>query len=195
MSYRQLENVDEKILNATIEIGSRSSSCKPSTKAIATECGISEFVIYDHFSTKDNLIAEADKIVIEKVFAVEDKLLGGGADVKTFWNKMVDFYITSPFIIGWTLNFSHLFPRCNELFNCKESEKVLTSRAKANLIKLGYHLDNDYAYYYTWMWIYRNIVTYAALSIYSGLADFPAAREGSFALCFTGLNSFQRTYD
>lgn len=192
MAFRILENIDEKILDTTIEYGSRITTEKPSTKSIAKVCGVSEFVIYDHFSSKENLVAEADKRVMNKLYRVQKKLYCQNIDFKTFWYKMVDYFVTNPTITGWTMNYGYIFPRTKEPTGSKDAENKIMEMGKEALISLGFHLNNDNAYLFTWMWIYRSIVTYAALVIFAGMADFPAAREGSYNLCFNGVSSCLR---
>jgi AcrR family transcriptional regulator len=75
MSYRHLDNIDEKIINATIQIGSSNEANKLSTKEIAKACEISEFVIYDHFKSKDNLISITDHKIFEDSAAYVEQLI------------------------------------------------------------------------------------------------------------------------
>jgi len=59
MARRNLRNIDQRIINRTIEEGAIKGIDDISTKKIASLLRITEPTIYVHFGTKDNLLKEA----------------------------------------------------------------------------------------------------------------------------------------
>jgi AcrR family transcriptional regulator len=143
MSYRHLDNIDEKIINATIQIGSSNEANKLSTKKIAKACEISEFVIYDHFKSKDNLISITNHKIFEDSAAyVEQLILVEHQPFEVYWNKMVDFFLQNQNYVGWSINYGHIFPRPEKPADNDEFREDITAEARKCFSYLN--LKNDW---------------------------------------------------
>lgn len=70
MARRNLRNVDQRIINRTIEEGAAKGIDGISTKKIASLLRITEPTIYVHFGTKDNLLKEAYKTAVATLYDI-----------------------------------------------------------------------------------------------------------------------------
>jgi AcrR family transcriptional regulator len=193
MSYRHLDNIDEKIIDATILVGATNGANKLSTKEIAKACGISEFVIYDHFKSKEKLLSTADQKVAEIFNDAAKSQLEKNPDFKTFWNAMVDLLITMPNIASFSINYGHIFPRIPRPEDFDEFlETEILPIAEESFERWDIHFEKDYLYTYMWMWIARSIFTYAQFIIGKSLEDRPESREISCTAAQNAILSFRR---
>lgn len=184
MSFRHLDNIDEKIIEATIQIGSSNGANRLSTKEIAKACDISEFVIYDHFKSKDNLVSIADHKVFEESAAyAEDLILNRHMKFEEFWNNMVDFFIQRPNYTGWSINYGHIFPRPQETADTDDFRIDITVEAKKCLSHTS--IKDDWEFCFVWMLLFRSVVCFAQLLINKELDDTPEIRHLS---CGSSLN-------
>jgi AcrR family transcriptional regulator len=189
MSYRHLDNIDERIIDATIEIGSHNGANRLSTKEIAKACNISEFVIYDHFKSKDNLVSITDHKVFEDASNyAEELIIKDKMKFEQFWNKMVDYYLARPNFTGWTINYGHIFPRPEKSLDTEEFRVDLTNEAKRCMAHTT--LKEDWEFCFMWMWIFRNIVCFAQLILSQELDNTEAIRHASCMASYQGLSGF-----
>jgi AcrR family transcriptional regulator len=70
MARRNLRNIDQRIINRTIEEGAAKGIDGISTKKIASLLRITEPTIYVHFGTKDNLLKEAYKTAVATLYDI-----------------------------------------------------------------------------------------------------------------------------
>jgi Transcriptional regulator len=189
MSFRHLDNIDEKIIDATIQIGSSNGANRLSTKEIAKLCGISEFVIYDHFRSKDNLISIANHRIFDEVAVVISQLLGKeNVGFETFWNRMVDWYISHPNYTTWSIHYGHVFPRAEKPFD--EDDFLVDSTREARLVLKNSENQEDWKVCYLSLWILRNIIYFAQLVLSKQLDNTPEIRGFSCATSYGGVKQF-----
>jgi hypothetical protein len=192
MSYRHLDNIDEKIINATIQIGSSNEANKLSTKEIAKACEISEFVIYDHFKSKDNLISITNHKIFEDSAAyVEQLILVEHQPFEVYWNKMVDFFLQNQNYVGWSINYGHIFPRPEKPADSDEFREDITAEARKCFSYLN--LKNDWEYYFFYMWMFRSFVFFAQFVLNGELQDTPETRSVSCHFYLVGIQNFEKT--
>jgi AcrR family transcriptional regulator len=193
MSYRHLDNIDEKIIDATILVGSTNGANKLSTKEIAKSCDISEFVIYDHFRSKEKLLSAADHKVTALLNEMGKKFIDEGMDFDHFYNAMIDYLLSVPNYTSFLINYGHLFPRTSKPEDFDEFlQNELFPTAKAYLEKIGIHYDRDYLYAYNWMWLGRCLLTYAQFIIGKSLEDKIDVRATSCGFAKLGALAFQK---
>jgi AcrR family transcriptional regulator len=189
MSYHKLDNIDEKIVDATIRVGSRNGANRLSTKEIAKECGISEFVIYDHFQSKENLINIADHKVFEISSAQAQELFDHPAfGFEEVWNGMIDWFLAHPDLVTWILNYGHIFPRAEKPADVDDFRADIAQVARRSFKDNS--LTEDWEYCYVYMWLFRSMVCFAQFLITGELDNTPAIREKSFLLTYKGFMSF-----
>lgn len=192
MSYRQLDNIDEKIILATLKIGSSKGANHLSTKDIAKECDVSEFVIYDHFDTKAGLVSAVEKYVVKKLDEDnEEVVFKEKADFTTFLTKTLDFYLKNPEYTGWTLSYGHIFPRAVAPEDTKEFFENLDMLGKKYLNAMGFKFEGDGVYGYVWSLIYRHIVSYAGSVSNGTIKDTKENRDYVIGLATRGVNSYK----
>jgi AcrR family transcriptional regulator len=189
MSYRRLDNIDEKIVDATIKVGSRNGANRLSTKEIAKECAISEFVIYDHFQSKDNLVNIADHKVFEIASVEAERLFENEAlSFKDIWNGLVNWFLAHPDLVTWTLNYGHIFPRAEKPSDVQDFRADIAQVAR-RCVKNS-NLTQDWEYCYLYMWLFRSIVCFTQFLITGELDDTPEIREKSYLSTYQGFSSF-----
>jgi hypothetical protein len=191
MSYRHLDNIDEKIIDATILVGSTNGANKLSTKEIAKACDISEFVIYDHFKTKERLLSSANLKVSQAFNDAANAAFEQNPDFASFWNAMVDYSLANVNYTSFSINYGYIFPRTSKPDDYDDFLQNCTLPfAKPMLEKWGVKLDKDYLYAYNWMWLVRSILTYAQFVIGKSLEDTPEIRQISCSFAFKGYLAF-----
>lgn len=191
MSYRFLDNIDEKIIDATIKVGSENGTNKLSTKEIAKFCSISEFVIYDHFKSKENLVSTADKKIAEAIMDEALKILGSNVNPFFFYSAMVDFCLLKKEYTAFTINYGHIFPRTSKPVDYDQFAKtVFLPAAKEGASFFHIRLIDDASTLYLWLWLIGNVIIYSQLVLEGSLEDTPAKRKESAQLVITGLRSF-----
>jgi AcrR family transcriptional regulator len=112
MSRRIIENAEEKIIEASIQIGAARKDGSLSTRDIAKVAGISEFVIFSHFQNKKNLLTACLRTVEKRFF--EADLAAAKAypsDYFAFFNALLDWCLSHPVDTQFLLTYSLLLPR------------------------------------------------------------------------------------
>jgi AcrR family transcriptional regulator len=193
MSYRHLDNIDEKIIDATILVGSTNGANKLSTKEIAKACDISEFVIYDHFKSKEHLLSTADVKVAQAFDDAASAAFERNPNFGPFWYAMVDYSLANPNYTSFSINYGYIFPRTSKPEDYDDFLKnSILPFAKPMLEKWGVHLDKDYLYAYNWMWFVRSVLTYAQFVIGKSLEDTAEIRNISCSLAYQGYLAFAK---
>jgi hypothetical protein len=192
MSYRQLDNIDEKIILATLKVGSSKGTNHLPTKDIAKECDVSEFVIYDHFDTKAGLVSAVEKYVVKKLDEDNEKtVFEEKADFPTFLAKTLEFYLKNPEYTGWTLSYGHIFPRAVAPEDNQEFYANLNKLGEKYLNKMGFHFEGKDIYAYYWSWVYRHIVNYAGSVNNGTIVDNEENRKNVVKVMAKGLDAFK----
>lgn len=192
MSFRHLDNIDEKIIDATIRVGSTNGANKLSTKEIAKACAISEFVIYDHFQSKENLVSVADKKVFDYFYAKAEEIMPGSEEgLYAFWNKMVDVMIEKADYNAFEINYGHLYPRALAAADYSAfMAEVYMAKIAESKFPIKTREDNNYLGTFIYLWIARSIISYAQWIISGAIIDNKVQRDASAKLACEGIGSF-----
>jgi AcrR family transcriptional regulator len=191
MSYRFLDNIDEKIIDATIKVGSENGANKLSTKEIAKVCDISEFVIYDHFKSKENLVSIADKKIAETIMDEALRILKINADLVSFYSSMVDFCLAKKDYTAFTINYGHIFPRTAKPADYDNFVlNVFLPAAKEGMSLLKLHSPDDTSCLHLWLWLFQNVIIYCQLAVLGSMADSKERRIEAGKLVASGLDAF-----
>jgi AcrR family transcriptional regulator len=191
MSYRFLDNIDEKIIDATIKVGSENGANKLSTKEIAKVCDISEFVIYDHFKSKENLVSIADKKIAETIMDEALRILKINADLVSFYSSMVDFCLTKRDYTAFTINYGHIFPRTAKPTDYDSfMSNVFLPVAKEGVGLLKLHFPDEMSCLHLWLWLFQNVIIYCQLVTLGSMVDSKQRRFEAGQLVASGLNAF-----
>ncbi|MCH3910090.1 MAG: TetR/AcrR family transcriptional regulator [Bacilli bacterium] len=186
MARPALENIEERIIEATVIVGSRNTANHLSTKEIASIAGVSEGSIYEHFHTKRNLIVQTGRWSDAPFRAEFIRLKRAYPDnFHLLFNGMVDFLLTHPSICGFAVNYSRSFPRFDEddgSFNRFKSKCVdLLKQLNIATIK-----DQEHIFEY-WNHFIRELFSFSELLIDGKITDTPKNRLVMENLLHDGL--------
>jgi AcrR family transcriptional regulator len=187
-----LEGIDEKILIATLDEGGSNATNRFSTVRIAKACDISEFTIYDHFTSKNHLLAEADVYLGKQLDSFARQASAEATDFLDYFSKMMDFQLAHPTWNGFFLNYSRIFPRFGLAPDEDDAEiwTHLTETGRMTMSKFITPKSQDEVRD-LFLFFFREVVCYSRYVIAKDVADTPRRRELEAKVVFGGLNSFR----
>jgi AcrR family transcriptional regulator len=194
MSRRPIENIDEKIILATIDVaGGTMEPNRFSTKEVAAKAGCSEFVIYSHFKTKDNLIARTNAYTL-KVFCERAELAIAKSPtlVETFLT-LLEEAIAYPTVTDFCVNYAHIFPRAkapSDYEGYKAHMNILCS-IFAKAYPFGEADNTDLTRYLLMAHFLRELVVSAKTIIHHEIKDTPAIRLSMARNAVYGLTNYE----
>ena len=106
-----MEEIDNKILDMTIQVAGESEANRFSTREIAAKLGISEYMIFDHFHDKDNLLNLADERVADYYYASILKWGPQSANFFEFFSHIMDDLLSVSSHGAFAINYCRVFPR------------------------------------------------------------------------------------
>jgi AcrR family transcriptional regulator len=193
MSFRRLDNIDEKIIAATIQVGSTNGANKLSTKEIAKACGISEFVIYDHFQTKDKLVSTVDRFVCEQINEECNAFNSKSKSFEEFWSHMLDYLILHADYNAFAINYSHIFPRVEKYSDYEDFvQSVIIPLVDKNPYFLHTQIQNRERAALLYMAMMCSIINFAQFIINGTLKDSPELRKDAYNAMALGLLSYAK---
>jgi AcrR family transcriptional regulator len=191
MSYRKLENIDEAIVKATIALGGTRKAARGfAVKDIAEKCAISEYLIFRHFTTKQNLMATADKRVGYLLASEARTLRKTSTDFDQFFFRYLDWLLAHKEIIFFSLSYGHGVPHSSDIpvANLEEFNQIL--EADAQVISL---LPQDVPtgeQSLAWKFFLRNLLYFAGFFLTKDLEDNAENRAWIRQTLFHGVASF-----
>lgn len=188
MSRHPLPNVEERILQATFAVAGNSEPNRFSTQEIAEKAGLSEFVIYDHFKTKENLIAEGRAYIFDEFVDALLAQVERTPDFLPFFNAMLDYALARSDELRFALTYDDLFPRSQlpkdyASYKAKVSERIVAPLEKK--IPLAEDLELCYQVSDHWM---REYLLDAELLLNGTIADTPQNRRWMGELIYWGFS-------
>lgn len=93
MARRNLENIDQKMIEAVIQLGAEIGAREVTATKVAQKCGISHFTCFEHFGTKKGMLDAAASYFDRKYMAVMKKLLDAGLSQQELFNAMLDNFL------------------------------------------------------------------------------------------------------
>jgi AcrR family transcriptional regulator len=183
-----IPDADEKIILATIEEGSNNPTNRFSTVKIAQNCGVSEFVIYDHFKTKIALLNATDLYLSNLLFAYAEEACKANDDFFGFFNDLMMFQVCHPSWNGFWLNYSSVFPR----FALEKEESP--AQVPVSLLREfeKYFLGSNYQDLdEAFRFIVRETICFARYVIYSEVPGNAHRIEAESKIVYGGLNAFK----
>lgn len=193
MSFRRLDNIDEKIIAATIQVGSTNGANRLSTKEIAKACGISEFVIYDHFQTKDNLVSTVDRFVFEQINDECDAFNSKNKSFESFWEHMLDYMLAHRDYNVFAINYSHIFPRAEKYPDYEDFiATVIVPLVQKNPYFLDTPIEHQDRAVMLYLLMMRSIINFAQFITNGTIVDSPEVRRNSYQAMAEGLISFTK---
>jgi AcrR family transcriptional regulator len=196
MPRHKIEGIDEKILLATIEVaGSTIVPNRYSTKEIARLCNISEYVIFSHFKTKGNLIAQTTSLILKIYGTTMRRALEKVDNFQDLFLALLDEALRYPHGADFCINYAHIFPRAKmapdyESFR-QDVKEVLDDLYARFPLKEEY--DNDTYKYLLWSNLTRELVANAKLIIHREVPDTPEIRLAMAQNVSLGLDAYGKT--
>lgn len=96
MSYRALDDIDNKIISAVQYIGAREGAQNATAKKVATMCDISDFAVFAHFGTKKGYLDAARDEFYQKYLNRMKDLEAENASLEQTWDTLLDDFIQQP---------------------------------------------------------------------------------------------------
>jgi AcrR family transcriptional regulator len=184
------ENIDEKIMKATLHECATHPANRFSTRDIAKICGISEFVIFDHFKTKDLLIAKVDEYISIPFNAAIIEAAKSSVHFSEFFSKMLDYMIAHPDANAFAINYCRVFPRYEKDVNYDDF--------KINVLKMleavgpFFPLTHPEDRFTLWARFNRELLCYAELFLEKKVEDTPENRKTMSDFLYRGLAPYKK---
>jgi AcrR family transcriptional regulator len=189
MSYRSLPNIEERILRETIRVSGSNIANKFSTREIAAAAGVSEFVIFSHFKSKENLIAQADTIVAGEFYEYCKKIAAlHPNDFPVFFDEILTFEIHRPKANAFALNYCRVFPQAETPADYSSFKQGVMETL--SLLFPYYPLKDEKKAFFLWCDFVREFVVYSQMFIEGRLEDTPKNRHLVCTLIERGLSDF-----
>ena len=96
MARRNLVDIDNKIMDAVIKIGSEEGIKSITSKKVAAMCGISHFTCFEHFGTRQGMLDETTKVLEKQFLSDIEELIHTEKNIVDVWNVILDRFITRP---------------------------------------------------------------------------------------------------
>jgi AcrR family transcriptional regulator len=187
MAFRKLDNIDEKIIEATIALGASTQGGRGfATKDIAERCHISEYVIFKHFGNKQNLLALADKKVGEMIAGKAANIASKTQDAQEFSLELLDWLIKHPDIAFFSLNYGHGIPHASETILPKDDSVNEKWIAKGKEILNSPKNISDLDYLLSWQFLLRNVLYFTGFILLKNIDDTPEERTKAIRILADG---------
>jgi AcrR family transcriptional regulator len=190
MSKRVIEDADKRILRATIKLGGSSNPNKDfSTRNIAKESGVSEFLIFSRYKNKTNLMQEADSYCYTLLRSGAKTIANNVIKVPDFINAFLDWLLAHPELVYFTLNYGHGIPHVEEI-PLKDEKAYLQKRMEdADYFFNHFKSKGPYTYLVMWDYLLKTLLYCAGSLLAHEYIDSPEYREHLCALVDKGLGS------
>jgi Transcriptional regulator len=185
-----MNQLEEAVLLATLDEGGNTTIQKFSTIHIAAACGVSEFLIYEHFTSKEHLLDEANRYVAHHF---RDELLRLSREQLPFpelFSKLLDYQLKHPSWNGFSLSYGHFFPH----YGAKKAEEkrfqehILES---ATLFLKSYDIVLEPSpTFEVYCFLLRELFSFAQLLISKEIPDTPKIRQNQANLILSGMQAF-----
>jgi AcrR family transcriptional regulator len=184
-----MSGVEEAIVLATLEEGGRKPLQDFSLSHVAQTCGFSEFVIFDHFKSKENLLASSDHFVFEQLQKQIVSLKKTSSDFFAFFNGLIDFQLAHPAWNGFLLNYGYLpkdrsFKTIDIVFPRDGVFSILKDLMENEDLNLG---EDEIFILYTFF--LQELLSFAQLILNLDIPDTPENRAREAQLITWGLAS------
>lgn len=181
--YRKLENVRERILEATLNIGAEKGFKSISARTVATACDISTHTIYENFKSMQDLIDEiATRIRHGHLQFLHDLILKGD-DSSSIYNACLDRFIANRTDTLFYISYLHSI---NDPISCTYSNETL--RTAKSLFKRDL---SDEMLYLIWDYVRVTSFYYAKNIIKGYIPNTKENRENIKKIILNGMEYFR----
>src|SRR5574344_2248215 len=171
---RRMNAIDEKIILTAIAVAGEGDANRFSTKEIAARLGSSEFMIYDHFHDKDNLLNLCDERVAADYYSSILKWAPVSKDFLTFFNHVMDDHIKRQGYGAFAINCCRVFPRFEKASDFAYFKKNVESTISSVLAYFPLAHEEDA--FPLWCYFTREFTCDGQLLIEKRIEDTPKNR-------------------
>jgi AcrR family transcriptional regulator len=190
VSYHKLNHIDEKILKATIALGgTRTGKQGFSTREIAGRCSVSEYVIFKHYQTKENLLFNAEKEIGRILSDKAIEIAQSSSTLETFFTPYLEYLLSHRQTTYFALNFTSAVPQVCPIALTQENKNENPFALDASNI-LPFFIKNPANPELIWRFLLRNILHFASVLLDKSVEDIPATREQMLQLLEKGISIF-----
>lgn len=177
--YRKLENIREKILEATLRIGAENGIGAISARTVATACDISTHTIYENFNSMTNLIDEIAKVIRHGYLQLLKDSILEGKSTEEIYTSCMDRFIKNK---EETMFYTSYLHTLKDPIQCPYSEETLN--AAKSLFKKD--LSNEMLYL---IWDYVRVTSfyYAKNIILGYIPNTKETRENIKTIILKGI--------
>ena len=93
MARRTLIDIDNRIIDAVIQIGSEEGIKNVTSNKVAKLCGISHFTCFEHFGTRQGMLDTAAERIEDEFLKDLEELIDNVKDVVKVWNIIIDRFL------------------------------------------------------------------------------------------------------
>jgi AcrR family transcriptional regulator len=188
VKLEQDEQLRQHLIETMIRHGAVNAANKGiSTGAIAEECGVSEFMVFSYFGSKEGLISEA---LTYSWRLIAKASLSNDPDKETMeelMNRLMDFAFAHPAIVGFVVNYCPGFSRA-------VNDNAILKKTMANVVAKGSEILKNFDLgsraSIVWFSLVREAI-YDANMVSCGLAkDTADYRKDCLAIFSSGLTAF-----
>lgn len=190
MARKEIPGIEDKLIEATLEVAGNDVRGTFSTKEIGTRCGVSEFTVFDHFTSKEHLIDVCNQVVFDRFFALESEArLANLNNPEGFFNQVLDRLLAVPSLVRFAGNYSLVFPREGSLEKYEAFSQMCTERWKDSTPLLP-GMDKGADYFSLLAFAAQELIQDALYILSGEIKDTPEVRKAMYGLVFGGLSDF-----
>ena len=183
-----MSSIEDKVLLAAIEEGGRHMPPTFSTIRIAEKCKVSEFLIYDHFKNKANLLQAAHIFLLGKLAEEAEAASKKDSDFESFFSDLVSYELAHPAWNGYFLNYGLCYPQGEILSESQKSSEAFYDNHKGVLLPRYCPLEEPIIDRLRFRFFFREVYAFSQLLITQQIDDTPEVRAKEAQLLFTGLS-------
>jgi AcrR family transcriptional regulator len=189
MGRKEIEGLDEKLIQATFEVAGNSPRGTFSTKEIGIRCGVSEFTVFDHFKSKENLIDVCNQRIYDDFHEADleaHRLYS--KEPKKFFNYLLDRFLEKPAMVRFAGNYCLVFPREGSLDKYDDFYQMTIKRFAETdpIVKIADN-TNEVAFI---VFLLQELLQDALFIISGEVKDTPENRSVMYKLVFEGVEEF-----
>ncbi|MCI2111720.1 MAG: TetR/AcrR family transcriptional regulator [Bacilli bacterium] len=198
MSRRPIPNIDEKIIQATIEIaGGTMRVNRFSMREVAERAGCSEFVIFSHFKTKARLIAATNAYSLQDITKRFERAIAKYHDIEDVFVEILDEAVAYPSATEFAVNYAHIFPRTEAVAEYKDFRVRMKGLVKVivSAFPLKKEYDNDLDSYLMACHLLRECATAGKALIHHEVDNTPEIKRAIARNALYGLSAYKKNHN
>lgn len=184
MAYRKLDSIDEKIIQTVIELGAQVGVNGVTGRLIASKLGISTYLIFNHFKTKQNYLDEGAIYIDTPRMQETLTLTKEHLPLEEIWDYMIDDFILNKNETLYYISYTNTFG-FDPTENNKRSETFIEIANSIFDIRGDYTLSKKLL---LWDYITTMVMYYAEKIISGFIPNTKEKKDELKAIVFFGLS-------